>query len=592
MALLGLRWSSWLLVCLLPATWFALAANNAANVALFPALLVSPALLVWACYFRWARVRCQPSPPDDSFVRMFFAGAGPGAILSIFAEAIVSQQLAGILLSSKDDEEAASTSIVWIYILATAYVTAALVEEAAKAALVRCACCACWCGQRRDPLRPALQAHTTVALFLAATLGFATAENIMYVFGGAVPGGTPEEVAARALLVVIRSAVSLPLHVVCASFTALRLTLRDAQLSTNDAQWAAVYASSVLRMTFPAPPPILATTSTIAAAASPGATAPDRSTGSSLAPLAVPSANTASPAEVDEVGRHLQLLLAGGQVQGRQQQQQQLAEVRVLIPAAAPQAMPTGAALDAPLPATPHAPLAVVGGVLAPPPPPVRVWSWVRVLWPAVAVHGTFDAVAMLLPVVAAGTLSDLSIAATVLVVGCTVLVTAAAFLTAQFHHVFEAIASGIVPRSVTHDSGVPLFRPLLSAIRWALCSCQYVPSVPDADAAANAALAAQLLARLAPAAHPAAGAGAHPPARALPPSLAVSVLPASSRAQASSGQAPSQEGPVQASSVSAAGQLTAAEADARSVRPEREQQLGDDADNAPLLPRSEAASP
>jgi RsiW-degrading membrane proteinase PrsW (M82 family) len=450
-----LTWSSWVLLLVVPGTGLLLALDDVTNIFTFALLLVAPSFFIWSCYIRFLRERCQPAPPDNQFVRLFFAGAGPGALLSIFVEGVVAQQLAKLIIGS--NEQATSTDIL-LYALATAFVTAALVEEAVKATLVRCAGCGCWCGQHRDALRPYLHAHTTIAMFLAVTIGFATAENVMYVFLGA-RGKTPEEAAARVLLVIVRSALSLPLHVVSASYTALRLTVRDAQRGLNDAQWAAAYALSYLHL------------------------APNR--GNTGISSEVPRIARARPdLEGFDVQRHLGNLVAGTDYINSRVEVAGPAES--LFPHAAVVAAPTPPRLTSGLPAPAHTTLT-----------PLPVWSWVRVLWPAVVIHGTFDAVAMLLPVVAAGVLSDAETALVVLLSGGAVLFFSAAVLLAQFISVFETIAVGTIPRSVTIDTRTPLFRPLVEALRWALCSCQRVQSVPGADAAAAVSLADHVTARM-----------------------------------------------------------------------------------------------
>jgi len=113
----------------------------------------------------------------------------------------------------------------------------------------------------------------------------------------------------------------------------------------------------------------------------------------------------------------------------------------------------------------------------------LRVWSWAHVLWPAVVIHGTFDTVAMLFPILLSdsGLLGFLGIFA----VACVVLATAAAVLAAQFTAVFASVAAGVIPMHITCGTAGFVWRVALGTIRWALGCSAPPPTVGAAPSAA-----------------------------------------------------------------------------------------------------------
>ena len=264
------------------------------------------------------------------------------------------------------------------YLFLTAYLTAALVEESVKAALVRCqscltGCCgperAC-CLQRPHP-DPRRQAFMTIALLLAASVGFSSMENLIYVLesGVGVPAG--QALGERALLALMRGAVSMPVHAACGAFTGLRLTIRDAQRRRRDgAVLAAVGAAGAPQM----------------------------------------------------------VMLASGVV------------VQVVAAAQPPHdaAALQGVGLVAAQGAAPVAARAAREAV---------VWSWPRVLWPAVAIHGTFDFAMLLFDTLVedeAGSLAGVIVAALV------VMLASGWALRSQLGAVLAVTARGEVPERVT----------------------------------------------------------------------------------------------------------------------------------------------
>jgi RsiW-degrading membrane proteinase PrsW (M82 family) len=79
------------------------------------------------------------------------------------------------------------------------------------------------------------RAYATVAYFIAASCGFAMVESLMSVVFSSPDGAW---LSLRMLAMFARSVVSLPVHVVCACYTALRVAMRDAQRAANVKAWS------------------------------------------------------------------------------------------------------------------------------------------------------------------------------------------------------------------------------------------------------------------------------------------------------------------------------------------------------------------
>ena len=141
-----------------------------------------------------------------------------------------------------------STHRVGLYalLLLTSFGSVACSEEAVKLMVVRCAVCACvprrlGCSLCVDAPGGSArsQAHATLALMLAAGVGFAMAENLLYVYQMLSPSAVIGEAAAvrasvNAAGIVLRNFLSMPLHAICACFTGVRLVVRQAQLKRAD----------------------------------------------------------------------------------------------------------------------------------------------------------------------------------------------------------------------------------------------------------------------------------------------------------------------------------------------------------------------
>lgn len=323
----------------------------------------------------------------------------------------------------------------FMYIVLMSYVTAGVVEECSKAALVRHACCGCdndrsCCIQRPDP-RPRNQAYTTIALILAASIGFSTTENLLYVFT-VYSDENHSGLIGKLVLAVVRGAVSMPVHAICASFTGLRLSIRDVQRRTRDATTMSQLASTGVPQFV-----VLPSGMTV--------------------PVAMPQLQQQQqPAVQDWVQP------AMSQASQQQQQGQEappLSQVMSGLYGPPPLTAGAGAVPGATMAALPPPATAVRGFGLASPAAAagaaasaarrVLVWSWPRVMWPAIAVHGTFDM--LVLAFGDPSIIPSLEGAITmVLLTGLTVLGASLWALVTQFKVAFDIVANGRIPQRVT----------------------------------------------------------------------------------------------------------------------------------------------
>ena len=426
---------SWWVVVLLAVVWFVITVITAGlGFFIFIIAAVMPALMVYIVYVRWMR-KSLDSSFDDLFVRLFGAGFLPSMLIALVVEMAVSAILGLITIGpglafyflthesvnpddpnnfgpSGPDMNALRSSPAWfIYLFLSSYLSVGLVEESIKAWAVRAVCCGCennsaWCVQRRD-YRQRQQVYGTVASFFAVSLGFAFSEIclgiIQTIFVVSVLGMWGSNVDQGALFVVllltfVRSLVTMPVHCVCASFTALRLSMRDAQKAKKEALMARAQVSSIH-----------------------GSTG-----GNAIVVMA------------DNVG-------------GQQ----------VYIPTAAVLSTP------APPPSTGAAQQEVAYASVGEMEDPsgVNVWSWKRVLWPAVLIHGTYDFVFQIL-------ITDMDDMGgrlvLILFLSILILVVSSVVLARQFGDAFENLAEGRVPEAITCKSKV-----------WCMpcCTCDVLPS-------------------------------------------------------------------------------------------------------------------
>jgi len=202
---------------------------------------------------------------DDHMVRMFTGGLLPMALCALTAEVVLTA-IGGIAilgLRPKDAEvlsqaeqareqgkpftppdgtsptaldvlEGNLTPRVALFMLFLAFCVAACVEEVLKWAMLRVSLC-CGCEQHSCCLQPRPRsARATVALMLAVAAGFSTIENLLYV--GGVAGGWE----SKLLTAAGRCVLSMPLHIIAASFTAVRL----ASVEVQNGEAAAIVAAA------------------------------------------------------------------------------------------------------------------------------------------------------------------------------------------------------------------------------------------------------------------------------------------------------------------------------------------------------------
>ena len=102
--------------------------------------------------------------------------------------------------------------LVLIVLFFVAFVIAAGVEESMKHFVVRCC-------QFPTPLK---DPHTIMVYLLAGALGFATSENISYVFTGGSAGGGITMLEGQLLVLLMR--VCTPIHAICSVLQAVNLS--------------------------------------------------------------------------------------------------------------------------------------------------------------------------------------------------------------------------------------------------------------------------------------------------------------------------------------------------------------------------------
>jgi hypothetical protein len=274
----------------------------------------------------------------------------------------------------------------YVFVFLTAYVTAATVEEIIKATIVRCSCGLDVCAQARKSFsHPRKLAYATLALLMSASLGFSTCENLLYIFGESLASQVPPSLGAvgyKALIALIRGIVSMPVHCICVAFTALRLTLRDAQRNKHELLKAAAESTGIYQWV--------------------------SASGSRQHEIIL----TAFPSAVSAPANSGCWLLVKDKSTAAQEARQAEAQI----------------------------------------------WSWPRVLWPSIAVHGTFDFQAMMLGAALFGYLSELKLTLLTLCLGAVVQAVSLYVLRQQYAAVFEKISTNDVPTGIT------------LGVHWTLC--------------------------------------------------------------------------------------------------------------------------
>lgn len=384
-------------------------------------------LIIYFVYIRWLRV---DSTNDDIMVRMFAAGAVPGALVVLLIELVctiifasicfggqISSFLEQVEIANENAENKPDFQLergfgYYSFYFLTAFITAGTVEEITKASLVRHTCCGCdgdraCCIQRPDP-NPRTQAFTTISLLLAASIGFSTTENLMYVFTGSdsAAGDTIGYILlSKLLLALLRGAVSMPIHAICSAFTGLRLTIRDVQRREHDMVMVShLSANGVPQFV------VLAS----------GVTVPVQSalTNDSHHQYVSPPTATTVP----DWGQPVQSARMVN-VQPNQ------------YPTATPVNITNGARGIPPTTANPTR--------------TIKVWNWLRVLWPAILIHGTFD---FLLMIFGDGVTIPNVGGMIVVILLCTIIVSGASLwaLVSQFKAAFDKVSRGEIPEHVT----------------------------------------------------------------------------------------------------------------------------------------------
>jgi len=425
----GLSTVAWSTVVLVALTCVGVIAADWRNIVVLPLALLPPAVVCYVVYWLWLRPR---APVDDAFLRMFGWGYLPGALIAMALEVVLTAlfalmflpgNMAEVLTESVGSDGGSSgpggdgkgsgsgpgytrsapqvgmTALLVAFIAFTSYVTAAGVEEVVKAMAVRMDCCMCilpganCCLQQRRSTPAHQRAYVTVSLLLAAAVGFSAFENVLYVFqAGITVNGMPvpwSAIALRAAVAVLRGCISMPVHATCVAFTALRLTLRDAQLDAQERLRSMAEHDGLFQF-HPA--------STAAGAGTPVFTV------------------TAPPD------------MRGGGVSGWPAG----TFTRVMSKEAAAAQLAT-----------------------------VRPWAWWRILWPSIAIHGTFDFQALLLGAMLPQLgLSDTASTAITITLGFAVLATALWIARQQYVSLLDRIARNDVPAGITMGVDWHLFTP------------------------------------------------------------------------------------------------------------------------------------
>jgi len=237
------------------ATFVAFAVDAVNNLLAVVVILGMPASIIYCCYIHFLR----RSPLllnhglDDHVVRAIGGGFCPAVICAVAVELVLTVIFVLMFmgdeikkLTEEAEQEAdgdkpadnsgsgdpadistGSLSLGGIvFLLCTSFITAALVEEALKMAIVRWQCLpdsnAC-CVQPRPR-----HARSTFALLLSSALAFSTIENFGYVLMAPLGG-----VGVKLVASLGRAFLSLPLHVVATSFTASRLGLFDLEAASG-----------------------------------------------------------------------------------------------------------------------------------------------------------------------------------------------------------------------------------------------------------------------------------------------------------------------------------------------------------------------
>jgi RsiW-degrading membrane proteinase PrsW (M82 family) len=346
------------LILLLVSSW---------NWLLLPLILLPAGVIFYFIYWKNLRIGLGDAKDDDLVLRMCAGGCVPGAGCALLAELILGLIFFAICYGSQVSAYAqekakhegdptwedpglnlAYDGRYFLNLFLNAFITAALVEESIKAGMVRCqVCCgpdrAC-CLQRPLP-DPKKQAYMTIALVVAASVGFSTMENLIYVLTTDTDG-----LGWSVLLALTRGIVSTPVHAICGGFTGFRLTIRDVQLRQRDT------AVLTTQTTAGAPALVMLPSGVVVQVITPS---PDQQAAAQQQYQAQRQLQSSQASNELSVSSMINSLYPPPEGQ---------ASSAVGIVASSASASSASAAARQ-----------------------VQVWGWLRVLWPALLIHGTFD---------------------------------------------------------------------------------------------------------------------------------------------------------------------------------------------------------
>ena len=345
------------LILLLVSSW---------NWLLLPLVLLPAGIIFYFLYWRNLRIGLGDAKDDDLVLRMCAGGCVPGAGCALLAELILGLIFFAICYGSQVSAYAqekakhegdptwedpglnlAYDGRYFLNLFLNAFITAALVEESIKAGMVRCqVCCgpdrAC-CLQRPLP-DPKKQAYMTIALVVAASVGFSTMENLIYVLTTDTDG-----LGWSVLLALTRGIVSTPVHAICGGFTGFRLTIRDVQLRQRDT------AVLTTQTTTGAPALVMLPSGVVVQVITPS---------------------------LDQQAAAQQQYQAQRQMQAQASNELSVSSmINSLYPPPEGHASSAVGIVASSASATSASAAARQ----------VQVWGWLRVLWPALLIHGTFD---------------------------------------------------------------------------------------------------------------------------------------------------------------------------------------------------------
>ncbi|OQR95558.1 hypothetical protein THRCLA_07765 [Thraustotheca clavata] len=202
-------------------------------------VLYVPPLILFGCTYLYAK-RLATKLNWEMLFRVFFGGFFPGVVLAIVAESLLTFLFFFVFLGSDSKEilqeyqeyghahpNATAGEILshlnfrqtfgfFLFIFSLAFVVAGVVEEYIKYWLVKGKCCVAsgLCTPFTSP--HVVDPFYTILCFAAAGCGFATCENVGYVF---IQTGFSNQIQTA----IARSLLATPLHVLCTCMTGMNI---------------------------------------------------------------------------------------------------------------------------------------------------------------------------------------------------------------------------------------------------------------------------------------------------------------------------------------------------------------------------------